>query len=433
MRYKCLQKQHIYSQKALPIKGCISIKRLQLAETRSGGDIGQTDVTSLGQLPRYMFDDVLRKPTSIPQPFKLPLLGNVRDFIGSFGSAAHTFLQKRARQMGEIYQFQALGEKMVFLFNYKDVDAVRKAEGNCPEHIEFRHLKKYREERGLPLGVLISKGQEWRKQRRILAEPMLKPESVSKYFTGLHEVARDAVSHHVTRTRAGRRLDIERLTGKYALEASHHVDNQIERWKAEGYIPEDCILGMLYKSNRMSRDELHVNIADLLLAAIDTTSSAILWALHELSQHPQVEDEILREFDHKQGTQPLTYKDLHNLEYLRAVLKETLRLHPVAFFSSRITEHDVTIQGYDIPRKTHLACSMYVMGRDETLFPEPDRFKPDRWLGGRNLIGGFFTKVPFGSGVRMCLGRRIAETEILLFLLEMCKAYRIEAESKHSY
>lgn len=99
--------------------------------------------------------DLSRKSTSIPQPFKLPLLGNVRDFIGSFGSSAHTFLQKRARQMGDIYQFQAIGQKMVFLFNYKDVDALRKAEGNSPEHIEFRHLKKYREERGLPLGVLI--------------------------------------------------------------------------------------------------------------------------------------------------------------------------------------------------------------------------------------------------------------------------------------
>lgn len=124
------------------------------------------------------------------------------------------------------------------------------------------------------------------------------------------------------------------------------------------------------------------------------------------------------------------YKDLAHMPLLKAVLKETLRLYPVVPVNSRvITDKEIEVGGFLFPKNTQFVLCHYVVSRDPSIFPEPDRFQPQRWLRKNQtdaLKGQHpFGSVPFGYGVRGCLGRRIAELEMQLLLTRLIQQYEV--------
>nr|KAF6494450.1 cytochrome P450 family 27 subfamily A member 1 [Rousettus aegyptiacus] len=114
---------------------------------------------------------------------------------------------------------------------------------------------------------------------------------------------------------------------------------------------------------------------------------------------------------------------------LKAVLKETLRLYPVVPNNSRvIVEKDIEVGGFLFPKNTQFVFCHYVLSRDPSIFPEPESFYPQRWLKSEpdNLRAQHpFGSVPFGYGIRGCLGRRIAELEMQLLLARLIQQYKV--------
>lgn len=190
-------------------------------------------------------------------------------------------------------------------------------------------------------------------------------------------------------------------------------------------------LHFLLTNDLLSPRETVGTFPELLLAGVDTTSNTLTWALYHLSKNPEIQEALHKEVT---GVVPFgkvpQHQDLAHMPLLKAVIKETLRLYPVIPTNSRIiTEKETEINGFLFPKNTQFVLCHYVVSRDPTVFPEPDSFQPHRWLRKREADKSEkqhpFGSVPFGYGVRSCLGRRIAELEMQLLLSRLIQKYEV--------
>lgn len=103
-----------------------------------------------------------------------------------------------------------------------------------------------------------------------------------------------------------------------------------------------------------------------------------------------------------------------------------MRVTPTVTLNSRILEQDVVLSGYHVPAQSHIILNPYCMGVSEKYFKDSSEFKPERWLRENRGEQHAFSYLPFGHGVRMCVGRRIAEIEIYILICKLLQKYRIE-------
>jgi cytochrome P450 len=142
----------------------------------------------------------------------------------------------------------------------------------------------------------------------------------------------------------------------------------------------------------MSDDELVDELVTLLVAGHETTATALAWAIERLVRHP-VAYERLREDE----------------DYALPVAYETLRLRPVFAFVDRRLVEPMTIAGLDLPAGTGAAPCIWLLHRREDIYPQPHAFRPDRFL---DSSPGTYTWIPFGGGLRRCLGAAFALTSV---------------------
>ena len=147
----------------------------------------------------------------------------------------------------------------------------------------------------------------------------------------------------------------------------------------------------------MSDEELRDELVTLLVAGHETTATSLAWSLERLVRHP---DKIARLRD-----EVATGEDA----YLDAVCKETLRLRPVLPLVARVLKQDVEIGGYRLAAGITVTPSIHLIHRRPDIYPEPRRFRPERFL---EQPAGTYTWIPFGGGVRRCLGATFALFEM---------------------
>ncbi|CAL8240643.1 unnamed protein product [Merluccius merluccius] len=189
-------------------------------------------------------------------------------------------------------------------------------------------------------------------------------------------------------------------------------------------------LTYLLSNTQLSRKEVYGSITELLLAGVDTTSNTLMWALYLLSRNPEVQQTLYKEVSGYASADPvLSAEDVYSMPYLKAVIRETLRIYPVVVFNSRTnTEKDVVIGGYHFPKNTIFGFCHYAISHDEETFPEPRRFEPARWLRLGQERPSPFGSIPFGFGARGCVGRRIAELEMYLVLARVIQQFKVEPD-----
>jgi cytochrome P450 len=142
-------------------------------------------------------------------------------------------------------------------------------------------------------------------------------------------------------------------------------------------------------------------------AGSETSSGVVLWGMSQIIKNPKIMEEaqaeIRRVFD-KKGNVDET--ELHQLIYLKSIIKETLRLHPtVPLLLPRECRERCRINGYDIPAKTRVAINVWAIGRDQKYWVEAESFKPERFINNPiDFKGTDFEYLPFGAGRRMCPG-----------------------------
>ena len=188
-----------------------------------------------------------------------------------------------------------------------------------------------------------------------------------------------------------------------------------ERRRAGDLAERDDILSMLVAAEHedgspMSDAEIRDELLTLLVAGHETTATALSWAVERLVRHPEKLERLRAEV--------LAGEDA----YLTATIQETLRLRPVIVLVIRKLTEPVEIGGYELPAGARVTPSIHLVHRDPETYPEPDRFLPERFL---ERPPGTYTWIPFGGGVRRCLGAAFAQFEMAVVLRELVKRYEI--------
>jgi cytochrome P450 len=177
-------------------------------------------------------------------------------------------------------------------------------------------------------------------------------------------------------------------------------------------------------SDRQLRDEL----ITLFLAGHETTAIALSWTLFLLARHPSIEERLSREVGEVLGGRLPTAADLPRLRYAEVVVRESLRLFPPAYVIGREAIADCVIGGYDVPAGTTIYFAPWVLHRDSRHFPDPETFRPDRWLDGSTASLRKYAYIPFGGGPRICIGERFAMMEGVLVLVTLLRRVRLEMD-----
>jgi cytochrome P450 len=184
-----------------------------------------------------------------------------------------------------------------------------------------------------------------------------------------------------------------------------------ERRHAEDLADREDILSLLMQAvyedgSPMSDAELRDELVTLLVAGHETTATALAWAVERLVRHP---DKLAR----------LTAEVAEGRdEYLTAVIQETLRLRPVISLVNRTLKAPMEFGGYELPAGVKVAPCIYLVHRRPDVYPQPDDFIPERFL---DQSPGTYTWIPFGGGVRRCLGGAFAQFEMQVVLRELVR------------
>lgn len=322
-------------------------------------------------------------------------------------------------------------------------------------------------------GLLTSEGELWKKQRK-LAGPAFAPKRVTAYADIMAECAEQSFSNYRdgevrdfhsdimsltlevvgktilgvnTREEADRIARVLEITFSYYeerlyswkrllpitlpspsrrrfLRAKTELDEIVREIVAQSRAagPDaDHLIARLSRARdesgeTMSEQQLHDEAVTMLLAGHETTALAITYAVYALSTHPEAATRLREELDRELGGRRMTFGDLPKLRYLDACARETLRLYPPAYAFGREVVTPFELGGYTLPREAQVVVSPYAIHRNPHHFPEPDLYRPERWLDGSTEKLPRFAYLPFGGGPRVCIGNHFAMMELCLLL-----------------
>lgn len=174
----------------------------------------------------------------------------------------------------------------------------------------------------------------------------------------------------------------------------------------------------------MADDELRDELVTLLVAGHETTATALAWALRWILQRPDVEARLRAELEGVGGVDAPPER-VAKLEYLDAVVRESLRLQPVIPIVGRVLSRDHRVGRYDLPKGTGVVASIYLAHRREQAFPAPDSFDPERFLRRKPSPSEWY---PFGGGNRRCIGMAFALYEMKMVLARVVSRTRLRLD-----
>ncbi|CAN1804719.1 Trimethyltridecatetraene synthase [Linum perenne] len=159
---------------------------------------------------------------------------------------------------------------------------------------------------------------------------------------------------------------------------------------------------------KLNDDSVKGFLQDLIAGGTDTSATTVEWAMSELMKQPKLIEKATKELDEVVGRERwVEERDIPNLPFIDAIMKETMRKHPVAvLLAPHLALEDCTLGGYDVAKDTRVFINTWSMGRDPSVWAHPEEFMPERFLGELNMDvkGQCYELLPFGSGRRMCPG-----------------------------
>ncbi|KAL2927080.1 Flavonoid 3'-monooxygenase [Bienertia sinuspersici] len=220
---------------------------------------------------------------------------------------------------------------------------------------------------------------------------------------------------------------------KVAKKFDRFMENVLDEHNArrakekDKWVPKDMVDVLLQYANdpnhevKIERDGVKAFTQDLIAGGTDTSTIAIEWAITELIRKPEIIAKATEELDHVIGKERWVQEgDIQNLPYIRNIVKETFRLHPVTpLLVPRLSKEQVKVEGYDIPKGSVVLVNTFTIHRDPNLYEKPQEFCPSRFIEKENkeVKSQEFEHLPFGSGRRKCPGYNLG-----LKIIELCLA-----------
>lgn len=460
--------------------------------TRCGGfwvdasEMGaDTIVVPLGAADEVAADAVPRKRLPRQEPARLPptLEGHpLRNALEFFRDPVRTLC--RAADLGDVVRIP-LAHQTAYLVNTPE--AVKHVLQESSQNYSRGHSQATRMLRPfLGKGVLTTDGSGWRARRRVLQTAFAgdrlaemdsemkdevigalshwhasaPPEPVDVYREALlitvGTTMRSLFGYRVT---PGERRDLAAaiVDGQTAAWANLLTPLDLSRWLATpdmlrgkrvravvGRLASGVIrarqsapgsrhdmLGALLEAHA-SVDEVRDEIITMMTAAPENMAYTLSMALYLLAEHPEVEARLVDEIDRVlAGRQPVA-SDLDEMPLTACVLKETLRLYPGAYMFDRWVVHDDRIDGFEINAGSFVLMSPYTMHRRADLWPDPERFAPDRFAAENRKDKSRFAFMPFGGGPHQCIGEQFAMMQLRLVLPLVLQRFRFRRAPGHS-
>jgi cytochrome P450 len=414
-----------------------------------------------------------RKNHQPPGPKGLPILGLALDVRNN----ALGTLQLLAREYGDIVSMPVLRMNRILLNRPEYVQQLL-----ILDHAKLHKsaLTKLVVGPVLGQGLLISEGDFWRRQRR-LAQPAFHRSRTNEYSPVMVECALERMKHW----RAGETRNIAEEMMKLTLEVAvrtlfgtslagdseaigkamtflmrHYLRRARSPWRVPASWPTSAnrrarreveymdsliyriiadrkkdtrprndllslLMGAMHDDgSQMTERQVRDESMTLFVAGHETTALTLSWTWYLLGQNPAAEARLHEELRAVLAGRPAEVSDLEKLPYLNAVVHESLRLYPPAFIMARMNVETVSVGGYEIPPRSTLLASQWVMHRDARFYEQPEQFMPERWLDGlesRLPPGAYF---PFGDGPRRCIGQGFAQLETALVIAAIAQKFR---------
>ncbi|CAG9786808.1 unnamed protein product [Diatraea saccharalis] len=405
---------------------------------------------------------------AMPHPKELPLIGTKLALLAKgSGSKLHEYIDNRHEHLGPIF-YEKLGgnTKLVFISDPTLMKTLfLKLEGKYPVHLLPEPWLLYERLYGAKRGLFFMNNEEWLTNRRIVNRHVLKEGSekwleepikqtintfvkkwkietethgifIPELESDLYRLSTDVIvnvllgeqcmtpSMHYEQLLKQFSEAVKQIfhttTSLYALPVSWYQQLNLKPWRDFKESVDTSLLlarkivqemlnkkeknkGLIWKlcQEQMSDDTITRIVADFVIAAGDTTSYTTLWTLLLLSNNDEEKKQI-RE---------------REITYVKYVVKEAMRLYPVAPFLTRILPQESILGQYILNEGTPIIASIYTMGRDNNNFSEASKFMPSRWC--RNDPRNFklvnhipSASLPFALGARSCIGRKIAMLQL---------------------
>jgi cytochrome P450 len=400
-----------------------------------------------------------------------PRLWHVRQFA-SFITAPRQFYRRLRRRYGAVATFRAASAPLVLALT---ADGARQVLTRDPDGYAAFHKEAFFGLAGRG-SLWVQAGARHRRERQLLL-PRFTTQRVRRYGAAIQDIVR----RHLASWRAGREvraydvmLDIsldvilhvmlgggrdDRLAqGRQAvhslLRAAHplfFLHPVFQSWwfppwaryrraqrqfsafvarcleeRRRGDAEADDVLGLMLGTREGDRpfwsdDEIGDELATILLSGHETTAVALSWALYELARHPPILRRLREELD-ALGPEPEPDR-IAAQPYLGAVCSESLRLHTVLMEIGRITTGSCELMGHALPAGSGVGVGISAIHQDPSLYPEPDAFRPERFLDREYSA---FEFLPFGGGHRRCLGAALSDYEMRVVLAMIVTTWEIE-------
>ena len=221
--------------------------------------------------------------------------------------------------------------------------------------------------------------------------------------------------------------------GKKRLDAT--IGRIIAERRASGVDTGDLLSMLLHATDTegdgtgMSDQQLRDEAITLFIAGHETTANALSWTWLLLARTPDAERALHDEVDRVLGDRLPTMDDLPQLPMARAIVAESMRLYPPAYIVGRRATEPYSVGGFDFPARTLFLCPQFIVHRDPRWWPEPDRFRPERWLdAGATAARPKMAYFPFGAGTRICVGEQFAWMEAILVLATLARRWRVRVD-----
>jgi cytochrome P450 len=339
-------------------------------------------------------------------------------------------------------------------------------------------------------GLLTSDGQQWRRQRRIVA-PLFTHRRIAGYVDVMAEEAARVADGWADAATPGAAVDVGASMVDYALRTvgrilfgtdvddavpvirttfpvlNRHVrrrgltplrpprwwpspaevraaraqralyrvvDAIIERRSRDEAAGTDLISLLMAardpeSGQRLSHQEIRDQVLIFLLAGHETTSTALTFTFQLLGRHPEVQAAVRREVTDVLADRSPRADDIGRLALTAMAVKEAMRLYPPAYALGRLTETEVTVGGHRVPAGSIVLLSPWATQRRADLWPQPERFDPHRFEPAAEAERAKYAYFPFAGGLRGCIGSHFAMTEAVVGVATLLSRYEVAAES----